>query len=121
MRLYIDDDSVDPALIRLPHHDGHDVEIPADVGLAGRSDQVHLAQAIRGHRAIRTRNYLDFEDLHVLIFLAANGHHQGILVVRYDSNPRNNMSAGDIARAVRNLDKAGVPLVDSYYELNHWQ
>jgi hypothetical protein len=27
--------------------------------------------------------------------------------VQYDSNPRNNMSPGDIARAVRNLDNAG--------------
>jgi hypothetical protein len=31
------------------------------------------------------------------------------------------MSAGDIARAIRNLENAGVLLVDSYYELNHWQ
>jgi hypothetical protein len=31
------------------------------------------------------------------------------------------MSAGDITRAVRNLEKAGVPLADSYHELNHWQ
>jgi hypothetical protein len=121
MRPYLDDDSVDPALFRLLRHDGHDVQVPSDVGLAGRSDQVHLAQAIRGQRAILTRNYRDFEDLHDLVFLAANGHHEGILVVRYDNDPRKNMSAGDIARAVRNLDKAGVPLVDSYYELNHWR
>jgi hypothetical protein len=31
------------------------------------------------------------------------------------------MSPGDIARAVRNLEKAGVPIGDSYYEVNHWQ
>ena len=121
MRLYLDDDSVDPALIRLLRHDGHDVQVPADVGLGGRSDQVHFAQAIRDQRAILTRNYRDFEDLHDLVFLATNGHHQGVLVVRYDNNPRNNMSAGDIARAIRNLENAGVLLVDSYYELNHWQ
>jgi len=34
MRLYIDDDSVDPGLIRLLRRHGHDVQIPADVGLA---------------------------------------------------------------------------------------
>jgi hypothetical protein len=121
MRLYIDDDSVDPALIRLLRHDGHDVEVPTDVGLAGHSDQVHLARAIRGRRAILSRNYRDFEDLHDLVVPAANGRHEGILVVRYDRNPRNNMSAGDIARSVRNLEKAAVPLADSYYELSHWQ
>lgn len=71
MRLYIDDDSVDPSLIRLLRRDGHDVQIPADVGLAGRSDQVHLAHAIRDQRAILTKNYRDFEALHDLVVCAA--------------------------------------------------
>jgi hypothetical protein len=31
------------------------------------------------------------------------------------------MTPGDIARAVRNLENASVPLVDTYHELNHWQ
>ena len=121
MRLYIDDDSVDPHLIRLLRRDGHDVQPPADVGLAGSSDQVHFAHAIRDRRAILTRNADDFEALHDLVVFAANGHHAGILVILFDNNPRNNMSAGDIARAVRNLEKAGVPIAHSYHELNHWQ
>lgn len=103
MRLYIDDDSVDPSLIRLLRRDGHDVQVPADVGRIGSSDQVHLAHSIRDRRAILTRNYRDFESLHDLVVPAANGHHEGILVVRYDNNPRHNMTSGDIARAVRNL------------------
>ena len=37
MRLYLDDDSADPRLIRLLRGDGHDVQTPADVGLAGSS------------------------------------------------------------------------------------
>jgi len=121
MRLYIDDDSVDPSLLRLLRRDGHDVQAPADVGLAGSSDQVHLAHAIRNQRAILTRNYADFEDFHDLVVFAAHGHHGGILVVRYDNNPRNNMSPGDITRAVRKLENAGIGLADSYQELNHWQ
>ena len=121
MRLYIDDDSIDPHLIRLLRHDGRDVQAPADDGLAGRSDQVHLAHAIRERRAILTRNSADFAALHDLVVFTVNGHHVGILVVLFDNNPRNNMSAGDIARAVRNLEKAGVPIADSYHELNHWQ
>jgi hypothetical protein len=119
MRLYIDDDSVDPVLLRLLRRDGHDVQVPADVGLAGSSDQVHLAHAIRKRRAFLTRNYRDFEAFHDLIVFAASGHHEGM--VRFDNNPRNNMTAADIARAVRNLENAGVSIVDSYYELNHWQ
>jgi len=121
MRLYVDDDSVDPSLIRLLRRDGHDVQVPADVGQVGSSDQVHLAHAIRDQRAVLTRNHGDFDDLHDLVVSAAQGHHQGIMVVRYDSNPRNNMSSGDVARAVRNLQNACVPIADSYYELNHWQ
>jgi hypothetical protein len=52
VRLYIDDDSVDPRLIRVLRRDGHDVQVPTDVGLAGSSDQAHLAHAIRGRRAV---------------------------------------------------------------------
>jgi predicted nuclease of predicted toxin-antitoxin system len=121
MRLYIDDDSVDAGLLRLLRRDGHDVQVPADVGLVGSSDQAHLAHAIRDQRAILTRNHDDFDDLHDLVVLAANGHHHGILVVRFDNNPRHNMSEGDIARAIRNLENASVVIADSYHELNHWQ
>jgi hypothetical protein len=121
VRLYLDDDSADPGLIRLLRRDGHDVQVPADVGLAGSADQVHLAHAVRQGRAILTRNYRDFEALHDLVAFAAHGHHGGILVVRFDNDPRNNMSSGDIARAVRNLENAAVPIADSHFELNHWQ
>jgi predicted nuclease of predicted toxin-antitoxin system len=121
MRLYNDDDSVDPSLIRLLRRDGHDVQVPSDVGLAGENDQAQLAHAIRDRRAILTKNHGDFEDLHDLVVFAARGHHEGILVVRYDKDPRNNMSPCDIARAVRNPERAGVAIADSYHELNHWQ
>jgi hypothetical protein len=121
MRLYIDDEQRRCRVGRLLRRDGHDVQIPTDVHLAGSTDQVHLAHAIRDLRALLTRNYRDFEDLHDLVVSAASGHHQGILAVRFDSNPRNNMSAGDIARAIRNLEKARVTIGDCYHELNHWQ
>ena len=82
MRLYIDDDSVAPGLIRLLRRDGHDIQIPADVGQVGNSDQAHLAHAIRDRRAVLTRNHSDFDDLDDLVVSAAHGHHAGILVVR---------------------------------------
>jgi predicted nuclease of predicted toxin-antitoxin system len=121
VRLYIDDDNVDARLLRLLRRSGQDIQVPADVGLAGSSDQVHLAHAIRERRAILTRNYRDFEDLHDLVVSAAKGHHGGILVVRYDNDPRNNMSTGDISRAVPNIENAGVTIADSCHQLNHWQ
>jgi len=121
MRIYLDDDSVDANLIRRLRRDGHDVQIPSDVAMAGRTDQAHFAHAIRNQRAILTHNYKDFDDLHDLVVGAAQGHHAGVLLVRYDANPRNNMSVADIARAIRNLEKSGVTIPDVYHELNHWQ
>jgi ABC-type Mn2+/Zn2+ transport system ATPase subunit len=121
MRLYVDDDSADPHLIRLLRRDGHEVQTPTDVGLSGQRDQVHLAHAIRERRALLTRNAVDFAALHDLVVFAAHGHHEGILVVLFDHNPRNNMSIADIVRAIRNLEHAGVAIADSYHELNHWQ
>jgi hypothetical protein len=70
---------------------------------------------------VLTRNYKDFEALHDLVNSPANGHHAGMLVVRYDNNPRNNMPSGDIARALRNLETSGAAIADSDHDLNHWQ
>ena len=67
------------------------------------------------------RNDGEFDDLYYLVACAAGGDHCGILVVLFDNNLRNNMALGDIARAVRNLERAGVAIADSYHELNHWQ
>jgi hypothetical protein len=41
MRIYIDEDLAAGLVVRLLRNAGHDVEIPADLGLLGRSDTVH--------------------------------------------------------------------------------
>jgi predicted nuclease of predicted toxin-antitoxin system len=120
MNLYLDDDAASALLARLLRNARHDVQVPADVGLAGRSDAVHLAHAIREGRVCLSRNYRDFEELHLLV-LQAQGHHPGILLVRRDNDPKRNLSARDIVRAVRNLEAANVPLADQCYVLNPWQ
>ncbi len=120
MRLYLDEDTVGVVLIQLLRNDGHDVETPADVGLMGEADPVQLTYAIKEERVFLTRNYGDFEELHNLIRVA-RGHHAGILVIRRDNNPKRNMMPRDIARALRNLQAAGVPIVDQYIVLNGWQ
>jgi hypothetical protein len=120
MRLYLDDDSAAPLLVKLLRNAGHDVEVPRDAGLSGAADPVHLTHAIKETRAILTRNYRDFEYLHNLI-VAARGHHPGILVVREDNDPKRDMKPGDIVRALANLEAAGVPVADSYIILNHWR
>jgi predicted nuclease of predicted toxin-antitoxin system len=86
MRLFLDEDLASTVLARFLQNAGHDVQGPADAGLRGRSDPVVLTHCIRDGRAIITRNYCDYEDLHNLIE-QARGHHAGILVTRRDNNP----------------------------------
>lgn len=120
MRLYLDDDTASPLLVRLLGKAGHDVEIPADAGLRGEDDAVHLTYAIRVDRCCLSHNYADFRNLHNLI-LQAQGHHPAILVVRRDNDAKRDLSASGIVRAIRNLLAAGVSLKDEYHILNHWR
>jgi hypothetical protein len=56
MNLYLDDDSVRGLLVRLLMADGHNVLIPADIGLMGADDPVHLRHAINAGRVLLTHN-----------------------------------------------------------------
>ena len=107
-------------LVRTLRQAGHDVQIPADAGLSGSSDPAHLTHAISEGRVTMTRNYEDFEELHLLI-RQAQGTHPGIFAIRRDNDPRRNMNPWDIVRALRNLGNAGVPIANEYTILNHWQ
>lgn len=120
MRLYLDEDSNRSFLAQVLRQAGHDVQTPAEVGLAGAVDPVQLTQSIHDQRVFLSRNYQDFEVLHLLI-LRAQGHHPGILIVRRDNAKKRNLSPYDIVRAVRNLHAAGIALVDQYIILNAWQ
>lgn len=46
MNLYLDDDCAGKLLVQLLRQAGHDVQIPAEVGLSGANDAVHLRHAI---------------------------------------------------------------------------
>jgi predicted nuclease of predicted toxin-antitoxin system len=120
MRIYLDDDSASPLLARLLRNAGHDVQVPADAGMSGKDDAVHLAHAVRQQRALLTRNYTDFENLHDLV-VAVQGHHPGILVVRQDNDPRRDLTPRGIVRAIANLLATGVPVADQYIILNQWR
>jgi predicted nuclease of predicted toxin-antitoxin system len=120
MRLYLDDDSASTLLTRLLRKAGHDVLLPADVGMAGEDDAVHLAQALRERRVLLSHNHHDFENLHNLLILAG-GRHPGIFVVRKDNNPKRDLNATGIVRAIAKLMAAGVPITDQFTVLNHWR
>ena len=120
MNLYLDDDSAKASLVRLLRAAGHQVVIPADVGLAGASDSRHLRHTVRQNQVLLTRNHDDFDDLHLLV-KATGGTHPGILVVRSDNDPSRDMKDRDIARAIANLERAGVPVANEFHILNHWR
>jgi predicted nuclease of predicted toxin-antitoxin system len=120
MRLYLDDDTADVLLARLLRTAGHDVQVPSDVGMAGRFDPVHLTYCIQDDRVCLTKNYEDFENLHNLI-VAAQGHHPGILIIRQDNDPNRDLKPAGVVRAIRNLEAANVPVADCCQVLNHWR
>jgi hypothetical protein len=120
MRLYLDDDSVERLLILLLRQAGHDVQLPADVGLAGSDDPVHLRHAALDDRAVLTKNHDDFLQLHELI-VDTGGHHPGVLVVRKDNDPNRDLKAVGIVRAIRSLEASGMPIRDGFHILNHWR
>jgi hypothetical protein len=120
MMLYLDDDSIAAALIQTLRRAGHDVRTPAEAGLAGAHDALHLRQAIREGRSLLSRNYRDFEPMHFLV-QESQGRHSGILMVRKDGPMKRSMKPHDIVRALRKLEDAGAPIANGYIVLNHWQ
>jgi hypothetical protein len=120
MMLYLDDDSIDPVLVMALRRAGHDVRTPAEAGLAGAHDALHLRQAIREGRSLLSRNYRDFEPMNFLVH-ESQGRHSGILMIRHDDPKKRRMKSHDIVRALRKLEAAGATIADAYIVLNHWQ
>src|SRR5262245_23497801 len=117
MRIYLDDDSTNPLLVKLLRREGHDVLLPADFGLSGAKDPSHFRRAIRESAVLLSHNYEDFKLLHDFL-LEGQGHHPGLFVVRRDNDPNRDMQPPHIVRAIRNLIGAGIPIADEYIILN---
>jgi hypothetical protein len=120
MKLYMDDDMVERLLIHMLRAAGNDVQVPADSGLDGESDAIHMAHAILSDRVLVTGNRDDFQDLHDLI-LTAGGHHAGVVTICKDNDRRRDMSPRAIVRAIANLDASGFDLHDQLQILNNWR
>ena len=120
MKIYLDDDSAEVLLVRLLQADRHDVVVPDQVGNRGEDDPVHFLWAITDGRAILTRNHDDFELLHELV-MGCGGHHPGVLVVRWDNDPKRDLKAKGIVQALRKLLMSGTPIADELNILNHWR
>jgi predicted nuclease of predicted toxin-antitoxin system len=120
MKIFLDEDLASGLLTTLLQKAGHDVSTPSVTGTLGKNDAVQLACAIREHRACLTRNYEDFEELHLLI-AEARGHHFGILIVRRENDPTRDLTPKGIVSALRKLEASGVPIENEYIVLNHWR
>jgi predicted nuclease of predicted toxin-antitoxin system len=120
MRLYLDDNILDTKLVRLLTKAGHQVLLPSQLSMTGKSDPRHLAVAIRQFCAFLTRNHDDFLDLHELV-IASGGNHFGILAVRYDNDARRDMKSPAIVIAIAKLEAACIPLGNSFHILNQWR
>jgi predicted nuclease of predicted toxin-antitoxin system len=91
MHLYLDDDTADHRLVVLLTHAGHVVVVPASVQLSGAPDTRHFIHAMQRALVLVTRNHDDFLDLHEVV-QAAHGTHPGILIIRFDNDPRRDMT-----------------------------
>jgi predicted nuclease of predicted toxin-antitoxin system len=120
MNLSVDDNSADAALVAHLKKDGHRVVIPSDSGLVGAPDPQHFEYAIVKRLIVLTADRDDFRDLHRLV-LAAGGAHPGLLVIRYDNDPKRDMKPKHIVRAIRRLEKSGTPVANQMIVLNHWR
>ncbi len=52
---------------------------------------------------------------------ASGGHHPGLLIVRFDNDPRHNLTDRGIVTALGNLEASGVTITDQLHVLNHWR
>ena len=120
MNLYLDDNLSGRTLAAMLARAGHQVVRPADVGLTSATDILHLDHAIRAGLVLLTSDRRDFRDLHRLIG-SASGKHSGILIVRYDNDPKKDMKPQHIVRALRRLEQSGTDLTSQLIVLNHWR
>jgi hypothetical protein len=120
MNVCLDDNSDDPLLANLLRKAGHAVVRPVEVSLSGADDARHLAHAIRTAFVVLTADREDYHSLHELV-LTSGGGHPGILLVRYDNDPRRDMKSKHIVTAVGKLERAGVGIRNQVVVLNHWR
>ena len=120
MKFLIDENLSSPRLSSRLRAQGHDPVLARDVGLLARSDARVLIYSIAQALPVLTQDSEDFQDLHDLV-VAAAGHHTGILIVRFDNDPRHNLTDRGISTAISKLESSGVSIADRIHVLNQWR
>jgi predicted nuclease of predicted toxin-antitoxin system len=120
MRFLIDENLSSPRLASRLRAQGHDPVLASDARLLSVTDPRVLIYSIAQALPVLTQDSEDFEDLHDLV-IAAAGHHAGILIVRFDNDPRHNLTDRGIATAISKLESSAVPIRDQIQVLNQWR
>src|SRR5262249_3720681 len=120
MRLYLDDDMDANVLIRFLQEEGHEVMSPRAIAMRGAEDEAHLRYAATHHGWVATANIRDFLTLHQT-WQEEGRQHAGILALYRENNPQRDMTYAQIARAISRLERAGLPLQNTFHNLNMWR
>jgi predicted nuclease of predicted toxin-antitoxin system len=120
MKFLIDENLSSPRLASRLRAPGHDPVLARDVSLLSATDARVLIYSIAQALPVLTQDPEDFEDLHDLV-IAAAGHHAGNLIVRFDNDPRHNLTDPGIATALSKLESSAVAIRDQIHVLNQWR
>jgi hypothetical protein len=120
VKLYLDDDTCAALLVALFRKAGHDVVIPADIGMSGSHDAEHLLRSLRDGRVFMSYNYRDFKPIHELV-VGSGGSHAGIVLIRRENDSRKNMTNKNIIAAIARVELAYADLTDELIILNDWR
>jgi len=97
IRLYIDEDSMDQALVQALRARGVNVTTALEEGMIAKNDHLHLDYAARYGRALYSFNRGDFFHLHTQ-YLTQSKSHAGIILSR-----QQNYSVGEQMRRLLKL------------------
>ena len=120
MRFLIDENMSSTVLASRLRAQGHHPVMAGDVGLLSMTDPRVFIYSIVQDLPVLTRDAEDFEDLHALV-IASAGHHAGILIVRFDNDPRRNLTDRGLGTAITKLEASGVGIRDRIHVLNQWR
>ncbi len=116
LRLYIDEDSMNHALVRALRARGVDIVTALDAGMIERGDGEHLDYATAQGRGLCTCNVGDFFRLHSE-YVAQGKQHGGLILI-----PRQRYSVGEQVRRLLKLvaTRSAEAMVDQVEFLSAW-
>jgi hypothetical protein len=92
---------------------------PAEVGLTGEDDDVHLSYAVQHGLIVVTKDPDDFHELHL-----RNPNHHGIFGIYQDNDVGRAMSNADVVSAIGKIEAAvpsGYLVPGEFHNFNLWR